>query len=223
MKKLIKNVCAALLAAGLMLNAAGCGEKNEYSDVIDGMGDIAEEDLPYGATITQLKTDMNENVRISIEYDGRFMTEEEAIKISDYIAALNSCDAELMEQTVYPGYLSFLCRNSGVENTAEYLSIMHDNLRDSYIGGEFDFNYILTNSCLDESASDDETGFDQLDSILDGIGEGKLSEKVTSRKLIGLDIMYALDEKEGSYSLSYRTGSDQMVYVYNIDGQLYIL
>lgn len=224
MKATIKKCCAALLAGGFLLNAVGCGEKkNEYSDVIDDMGSIAEEDLPYGATIVQLSSSVDENIKMTVEYDNRFLTKEEATKISDYIAALNDCDAELMEQTVYPDYLSYLIETSDTESVYDYLVKMHDNIRDTYIGGEYEFNYVLINSCLDETASSDETGFAQLESVLEGISDETVSDKVTSRKLVGVEILYALNDDSGSYSLTYRTGADSLLYIYNIDGQLYIL
>lgn len=228
MKCYLKKSVVAVLAAVFLMSAVGCEKKTEYSDIIDEYGSIAEEDLPYGSTIVQLKPSTNENVKMSIEYDRRFLTEEEVIKVSDYMQALNDCDTSLMESTVYPDYLTYLKEVNSVESTETYLTVMHDGIKTSYTdGSDFEFNYILVNSCLDETSSDDETGFSILDSILDSYakksGQDDVSSKITSRKLVGIDTMYTLASDGGSYSLTNRTGSDQQIYIYTIDGQIYIL
>lgn len=230
MNNLIKKTFSAIVAAGCLLSVVGCGEKEKHADMItdDDYGDIAEEDLPYGSTITQLKSSNNENVKLSIEYDHRFLSEEEAIKVSDYMAALNSVDGELMDNTVYPDYLQYLKEANDFTSSTDYLQAMHDNIRDNYLNGsEFDFNFVLINNFYDENDSDEETGFSTLDILLDSyadsLGKDAVTPKITSRKMVKIDTMYTLADDEGSYMLSNRTESEQGMYIYTIDGQIYIL
>lgn len=222
MKKFIVLACA------LMLACVSCSEESSGSSgesknmlVSDNAGkgvNVSEEEMPFGATMTDLYAP--DDVPISISYENRFMTAEEAEKISDYISAINSCDAELMQKTCYPSYLEYLVTQYENTDVQNYLDTRHDTIASTYTNGEFDFNYILINSLMDEDDDDSETGFSQLDSK---IHEKSPDAEITSRKQVGIDILYSLENDDGSYSLSARTGSDMILYIYTIDGQTYIL
>jgi hypothetical protein len=226
MNQLTKKTGAALVAGVFLLSAAGCSSKEEYSDAADEIGSLALEDMDYGASITQLKPAYNDDVKIAIEYDNRYLTMEEAIKISDYVASLNDSDAELMEETFYKPFLDKIVENSGYSDTASYIANMHDNIRDSYLGYEFEFDYILTEDCLTEDDDDSETNFSSIDSTLDSLTGENLSDKVTSRKLVTFDIEYHYadtSEASGSHMLSTSTGTYSSLYIYTIDGEIYII
>lgn len=222
MKKFIVLACA------LMLACVSCSEESSGSSgesknmlVSDNAGkgvNVSEEEMPFGATMTDLYAP--DDVPISISYENRFMTADEAEKISDYISAINSCDAELMQKTCYPPYLEYLVTQYENTDVQNYLDTRHDTIANTYTNGEFDFNYILINSLMDEDDDDSETGFSQLDSK---IHEKSPDAEITSRKQVGIDILYSLENDNGSYSLSARTGSDMILYIYTIDGQTYIL
>ncbi len=230
MKKLLRCFEAALLSAVTVLSLTGCKKDDASSvkDIADQVGDVSEADLPYGSTITQLRPGQDEGVNIMTEYDHRFLTEEEAVKINDYVTALNTCDGALLDKTVHPVYLDYLKEQNDITDSTEYVTQLHDKLKTDYMQNkDFDLNYVLVNSCLDESADDVETNFSSLDTVLDSCaaeqGKDAVSPKITSRKLVGIDIMFALEDDNSSYSLSYRSGKDQMLYIYTIDGQIYIL
>ncbi|MBQ8297957.1 MAG: hypothetical protein IJX77_09270, partial [Ruminococcus sp.] len=209
MKKFIRNTFALLLSGAMLVSAVGCSEDetSSYQDEADLVGNLQEEDMPYGATMTQIKPSQNDKVKIAVEYDYRFLTDEEAIKVSDYMAALGTGDAALMDATVYPPYMQRLCSNNGVSDTQEYIDLMRENLVNNYMGGEFEFTYVLIDEMVEDA---DEAGFSTLDSILESLGVGE----ITSKKLVKIDCMYSLEGDSGSYALSYRTGGNQAVYIY---------
>lgn len=223
MKKFIIIACAVAMAC------CSCSESKPDSSVADenvlvgdnvGKGiNVDADDMSFGATMTDLYTDMD-NVPISISYENRFMTEDEARKVSDYISALNTCDAELMRNTCYPSYLDSLVEQYGNTDVQDYLNTRHSTIADSYTHGEFNFDFIIINSLMDENDSDSDTGFSTLDAK---IHEGSPDAEITSRKMIGIDITYTLDGENGSYSFATRAGSDMILYIYTIDGQIYIL
>ncbi len=221
MKNFIRKICAAALAGCLMLNVVGCKDDKTSSvtDEADLLGDVAEEDLPYGATVSQLKTETGK-VQTSIEYDNRFMTEEEAILISNYVTALNNKDAELMSSTVYDGYLDYFAQQAGATDLTDYLTTVRNNLETNFIGSPFNFNYILVNDCNDPSDEDNADRFASMDATLLSM-YGNLN--VTDKKLISIEILYTLVEEGGSYSLSNRQASDSMLFIYTIDGKPYIV
>lgn len=223
MKKFIIFACA------LMLACVSCSEESSGSSstsgnalVSDNMGagvNVAAEDMPFGATMTDLYVD-NDNVPISISYENRFMTEEEARKISDYISAINLCDAELMQKTCYPSYLDYIVEQYENTDVQDYLDTRHSTIENTYTNGAFEFDYILINSLMDENDDDSDTGFSQLDTK---IHEKAPDAEITDRKRIGIDVLFTLKDEGGSYSLANRTGSDMIIYLYTIDGELYVL
>lgn len=223
MKKFIILACAFVLACvSCSDDNSGSSGKSKNMLVSDNIGkgiNVTEDEMPFGATMTDLYSD-KDGVPISISYDNRFMTADDAEKISDYISAINTCDAELMQKTCYPSYLEYLVEyyeNTDVQN---YLDTRHQIIVNSYINGEYDFNYILINSLKDENDDDSDTGFSQLDAK---IHEKSPDAEITSRKMVEIDILYSLENDNGSYSFSKRTGSDMTLYIYTIDGQIYIL
>lgn len=222
MKKFIVLACA------LMLACVSCSEENSgssgesgnmlVSDNISKGINVNENEMPFGATMSDLYAP--DDVPISISYENRFMTADEAEKISDYISAINSCDAELMQKTCYPSYLEYLVTQYENTDIQDYLDTRHQTIESTYTNGEFDFDYILINSLMDEDDDDSDTGFSQLDAK---IHEKSPDAEITSRKMVGIDVLYTLENDGGSYSLSARTGSDMILYIYTIDGQIYIL
>lgn len=221
MKNMIKRLTAAASASAVLFCMAGCEEKNEHSDIWDDYGYVADEDLPYGSTMVRYTASADPSFKISIEFDDRFITKEEAIKLSDYIAALNTLDAELMEQTVYPVYLEYLKSIQGAVNTKAYIQDLHDNIQEgSAEGNEFDMDYIIVEEFYDESADDTIAEYSSLDMLLSDLSGGEVN--ITSRKMVSIDIFFSMNG-EGSYSMKARQDSAPRLYIYEIDGQIYIL
>lgn len=223
MKFFSKRTAAALFGAMFLMSAVSCNDKSSTSDAADQIGSLAQEDMPYGATITQLKPSLNENVKIAIEYDNRYLSADETTKLSDYVAALNSCDSELMANTFYNPYLDKVVEQSGAADLNEYITDVHNNIRDNYIGYDYNFNYIVIEDCLTEDDDDSETGFSSVDNTIDNLGDEKITDKVTSRKFVTFDIQYTLVDGEDAYMLSTSTGTSSSLYIYTIDGEIYII
>ncbi|MCD7891252.1 MAG: hypothetical protein LUG26_05695 [Ruminococcus sp.] len=223
MKCFAKKAAAALMGGLFLMNAAGCSDENEYSDAADEVVSLAQEDMDYGATITQLKTSLNEDVKISIEYDNRFITEDEAIKLADYVAALNDCDGDLLSATFYPPSLESIYQQTGAADIDEYITSVHDNIKDNYIGYEFEFDYICVEDCITDDSDDAEETFSSVDDALDELTDDPVSDKITSRKLVTFDLQYNIVGEDGEYMLSTSTGTESTLYIYTIDGEIYIL
>lgn len=222
MKKFIVLACALTLACVSCSDSSGSSGESKNTLVSDNIGEgvnVAADEMPFGATMSDLYPE-RDGVPIAISYENRFMTAEEAAKISDYVSAVNSCDTELMQQTCYPSYLDYLVTQYENNDVQDYLEDRHWIIENTYTYGEFDFNYILINSLMDEDDDDSDTGFSQLDTK---IYEKSPDAEITSRKQVGIDILYTLTDEGGSYSLSARTGSDMILYIYTIDGEIYIL
>lgn len=61
---------------------------------------IAEEDMPYGATMRENKSAF----AVPMSYDRRFFTEEEVAKVADLFAAIQNQDSELYANTTFSFY-----------------------------------------------------------------------------------------------------------------------
>lgn len=221
-----KKILAGALAVGLMTAFVGCNKDQDHENLVgDTMGDdvnVNYEDMPYGSTVTKIQPSGNEKCRITCEYDHRFLEEEEIFKLCDYFYALSHVDTELMEATVHPDYLAYICTQGGYADTAGYFQAMYDNLKDNYIGEDFEFDYLIITDCLDETADDTETSFSGLDNIITTIFGEDILDKITSRKLVTVSTMYTLKESGVSHTTSDKTGEDSKLYLYEIDGQTYV-
>ena len=216
MMKKIKGFMAAILAVSVMACFSGCKDEHEHKMLdTENIGDIAQEEMPYGSTLTQLRASSNEKLKMDIEYDNRFLTEEEAIKVADSITALNTCDTELWGSTLPSGYVYYLMSVTESESVAAYLQERTDAIAE-YAGEGFDFNYISVNSCKGE----DENDFTKVDGYLSKAG---ITGEITSRKLIGIDMYYSLPDGSSSNSLKSKTGTDYYLNIYVIDGEIYII
>lgn len=94
MKKLYLFIAGTMLAATL---TTGCSDKQKEKD-------YSEADLPYGATML---TD-TESGNVPITYDRRFITTDEAKVLSDYFYALQTKDAQLLDDTTLDIYTDFV-------------------------------------------------------------------------------------------------------------------
>lgn len=233
----MKRFTCILLGAVLAVSSAaftGCKDKkdseHEHAMVSDDLGDdvsVAEEDLPYGATMVQLTPELNDKVKMNVEYDRRFLCEDEAVLLVNYFTALNDKDAELFKSLYYMNNADYLSKKQGAEDSLDLITKLDEQLENDVIGSEFKFNYVLTNECVsptDENL-DSSYNFDNADFYLSSYAESEgvedLKSKITSRKGIKLDVMY--DTDSGNYSLTNKLGSDTIIYIYQIDGQYYIV
>lgn len=225
MKRFFKRSAALLAGVLFLTSAAGCGDKeeSEASDYADRMQSVAAEDMPYGASLAQLLTSQTDKVKIGIEYDNRYLTEEEAIKLSDYVAAINESDGELLEQTFYNPLLDYYMEQSEATDLTEYITSIHDNIKDNYIGYDYEFDYITVDDCVTQDSDDADSEFSSIDTVLKSLGDESILDKVTSKKSVTFDIEYVITGEEGSYMLSNCTSTSSNMYIYTIDGEIYIL
>ena len=233
-KTFLKTLSAVLLCA-VLFSLSSCSNSNNSSSEggrVDG-GDLPdnysaeEEDLPYGATLTELKPSYDENAKIAVEFDNRFFTADgekfpDVYKITDYMYALNNVDVDLMNQTFYPPYLEYAYKQAGNDNAKDYLQSYYDNLHDK-LGDDFYFSYIDITGVLTEKDSEAQEGFNSIDEVLKEIEGDSITDRITSRKVIYIGGYTMYNNESGSYILTEALGREVVLYLYEIDNQLYIL
>ena len=80
MNKFILKTVSAIISCALLMSFSSCSnsENNTSSGGRVDAGDLPdnysadEENLPYGATLTELKPSYDENTKIAVEFDNRF-------------------------------------------------------------------------------------------------------------------------------------------------------
>ncbi|HBB19532.1 MAG TPA: hypothetical protein DCZ62_03720 [Ruminococcus sp.] len=240
MKDVLRKTAALALVGAMAFGTAACGDKSSSSDsghsegnmaAANVSGDVAEEDLPYGATMTQLLPSINEDVPITIELDERFIDQEAGIAVSNYLSALTNADAALMEKAFYPPYLKASYEAGGFSSAQEYLDEVQANLF-SVIAehaqkdvDQITVDYIIVDNCYSEGDAEAGSHFSDMDQILsDSLGSDFLSKvEEGSRRELYVDFTYVLPNDDTSYDYNYGTGYPLRMYLYKIDGQYYVV
>lgn len=218
MKNFFKK--AAVLAAVTVMTFASysCSGKDSSSDNAGNLaGDgpaegvsISSDDMPYGATVTKLQ---NDDIPVPIEYDYRYMTEEEGKKLSEYFAAIGLKDADMIAGASYGSYLEHNFSSMNVSNIEDYLTVSYDSLK-TYTEEDFQFSYFIVSD-----VTQNEDVYPYYDELIYSIDP---DAKIESRKVATMDLYYDTESAK-SCSLYYRMGNYIQVCVYQIDGQIYIL
>lgn len=155
-----RNRIAALLLCGTLLSLSGCGGSSSGTTV-------AEEDLPYGATmILQKNTD-----RPSIQYDKRFLTDDMVDTILRYYQCIEEQDAAAFTALQLPLYRDYEL-NTVYEGrfTDEDLIANAYTAFSSYFGGDFTFSMVDVTNCI---IGDEYSTSASLLELLDGLSEAQ--------------------------------------------------
>lgn len=223
MKKLFVKTAALLAAAAMTFSAVSCSSGKESSKVnsnnIAG-GDVPEdvslslEDMPYGGEYKQL-TPKDSDVPIGVEFDPRFMTDDEAKKVVDYFYSLSSGETARLENAVAPELLKYRLETSNLESAQAFLDAEYELIK-QYTQADFKFKFVLVDGVLKG-----DTGYEAYDAL---VKKAMPSAKVTEKKVFKVNCTYERPDDVGSvYSLALRLGDDVTVAVYTIDGEPYVI
>ena len=214
--RFISRLTAALTAAAMLAGFCSCGGKKKEGEehhhhnlVEDNMGDdvnVSQDDLPFGALESILGTDA---VPIEICYDTRYITEDEAAKISKYFSALNNKDTELFNSVVYEPYLSKLIENADCTSVDDYIATQYTTLTQQ-LGDGFGFDYIDFEEALLQGQYD----FTDFDTV---ILNNDPTVQITDRKLLTAVVEYKNNVDGDSHVKNIN------VCLYTINGQSYIV
>lgn len=206
-----KKILSVLSAIAVLTAMTGCGDSKKGLFKME-----------YGATMQVNKTDLP----FPIEFDNRFLSDEEATAIVNYFYSIQEHDVELANQATYPDYLELMTANLELEKPADYLEAIDSVIASDFLNTEdYTFSYITIISCYDEKDGDVYTNFSEIDKTLEeatsSLGHESVLSKVKNRKFVSAEIT-CLDKDGNSVSLTESTG-EQQIYVYTIDGKAYVL
>ena len=226
----MKRFTAILTAAAMLTSIGtltGCKDKEKKGATLisdDFEGDYSNAVEQYGAMMQQIKSENNENAPIDIEFDNRYVNEEEAILISKYFECLNSNDAELFESLYYDGYLAYNSSLSGM-TPSDTLTQFYQSISSKIGTTDYKFDYIIINGVFtpEDGEYGDHYNFESVKNIWDSFADStdeNLKNAINSRKVLSVEALYKTET--GDYSLSERYGCDSYLYVYQINGKYYL-
>ncbi len=233
------SVTAAALSAMMMAAAmVGCGDDGGSSSsdgnnmvgagFADGGSDVAEKDLPYGATILERSREEDENLDIKIAFDKRFFIEDEdnpdyseIYKIHDYVKSINDKDGDLLKSLYYPGYLADVTKSKGYENEDDYVDSFFGSIEEA-LGEGFEIDYIDVSDCILGSDDASASYINTCNKALADISGVDILDKVTSRKIVEIGGYSTYKQGENSYQLTNHVNIPYLC-LYTIDGQVYIM
>ncbi len=180
--RLLTAVCALLLMG---CSLTGCGASNSTDD-------IAEEQLPYGATIS---SDSSRSMTFS--YDKRFLDDALVDKLYTYYHAIETKDGEAFGSVLFPLYHDYQL-TALYENTLTDQDIIdrtYDSIKE-YFGYDFAYTFVdVTNlaSQIGESSSRD-----ALAVMLDQLAEDQDMKAISddTQKLYELTVTRYVDKKD---------------------------
>lgn len=233
MKKIFSWAAAITLAAVMAVGTASCGDKEESSGTnlvgggpADGK-DVADEDMPYGAHVTELTSEIDENISIMIGFDNRYLGEggqdySEVYLVDSYFDALNRNDVAAVKACYYPGYLEALSGDDSFDSPEEFISTYRAELENTF-GAGFNIEFIDISNCQLSGDTEAETMFSIRDSSLAEVFGDSILDKITSRKLLTIagNSYYTL-EGGGWGEITSVLPEGIFICVYEIDGKPYI-
>lgn len=213
---------AAVLTAASLWSCSGktsgesssAGGGNMVGEFPDDIANVGQDELPYGASITKI-TASSGKTAADIEYDNRFLTEDEAVMLADYLCGLSRKDTALFEGAVYPALLKNSLSTMNMDSTQALLENRYDNYK-KYIEDDFEFILITVDDVTDGT----DTGFESCDEFLEKVTSGVTP---TSKKELSVNCLFETAETGATHYLSEVFGDDLTIYVYTIDGRPYVI
>lgn len=224
MKKNFTRVAALMAAVLMSISAVSCSDNKKNDAKAKSEGNLAggdlpdnanvkEEDMPYGAQYKRLTVE-DDGLPMSVEFDNRYMTDDEAKQVVNYFWSLSSKDPSYLEKAVHPDLLKYRLESANT-NAQDFLNSEYDLIK-NYTGSDFTFTFALVDGIMN-----DDSGFEVYDEL---IKKTMPDAKVTDKKVFMVNCTYSRpDDPNGVYSLQMRLGDYVDIAVYTIDGKPYII
>ena len=228
MKKFIARTAALLAAAVMTASAAvSCSDKDEHEDhdhdhqvvgkdEIPDDANISLDDLPYGGQFKKLLPE-EYDTPIGVDFDSRYLTDEEAAKIADYFYSISEKKAEYLEKALHPDYLKFVLAQTGFDSAQTYVENEYELIK-QFTESDYSFDFVLIDDMVDNSDGTAFTGYDV------NLRKALPDANFTDRKAFMVNCTYTVPSEEGgSHSLQARLGDYIVLCVYTIDGEPYVV
>lgn len=172
---------------------------------------VAEEDLPYGATMRESKT----TFALPVSYDRRFLNDAQITALTDYLSSIQNCDGEAYANNTIDFYADYQLNEvyqDTYETFDEMLTDMHTSIANS-TADDFQFNMITVTGFSQERVS---SGMNTMIELLADIsGNAEFEQTLTNCWTVRMDWMIRYN---GS---STAIVEDRLIYLFEIEGEYY--
>ena len=204
----MKKLLAILLSCTAFLCVlSGCGESK--GNLMGDIENMAEEDMPYGSTMRELK-----DGSLTICFDGRFLEDEMMKKVSDYFYAVQTEDLDLFKSVSSQDYLDYVEINSGI-NTIDYLKQIKAN-EETAIGSKFNYTYLEVTECKKKG---EDSQIDEIIKLMDQIYKDN-NKSDTFEKSIKEAYALIVDVTSDANGSSFN--NEVNVYVFDCEDGIYV-
>lgn len=242
MKDLIRR-SAALIAALTMtavLTSCSSGKPAESQASGNMVGTpspghaVEEADMPYGSSVTVLAPTDDNGLYIPIEYDKRFLTEEEATMVSNFLYAIGTGDSAHVEDTFYPDVMNYYCEMTHSEDPKAYFKALHDNYT-SILGEGYEFNKVYIENLFTDQDTETESGqaFADVNTMLNELKEdenfAENNVDKDSMRYMYIEATYTLpgsDQEQSLRKTLFQVDSESQylpMLMYTIEGKTYLI
>ncbi len=198
------KITALLTASALsMVLFGGC---------MSGGPTIAEEDLPYGATMRESKSDF----ALSVSYDRRFVNEEQVTVLTDYLAAIQNCDGAMYHDNTFGFYADYQLNDvyeGQYESYDDMMTALHASVAEATAD---DFSYVMV-TVTDFTQERVSSGLGTMTEVLAGIsGEEDFEQSLTGWWAVEMEWLISYNGGASSVLVQ-----EQWLYMYERDGRYY--
>ena len=190
--------------------------------------------MPYGSSVTVLAPTDDNGLYIPIEYDKRFLTEEEATMVSNFLYAIGTGDSAHVEDTFYPDVMNYYCEMTHSEDPKAYFKALHDNYT-SILGEGYEFNKVYIENLFTDQDTETESGqaFADVNTMLNELKEdenfAENNVDKDSMRYMYIEATYTLpgsDQEQSLRKTLFQVDSESQylpMLMYTIEGKTYLI
>lgn len=173
---------------------------------------IAEEDLPYGATMRETKT----TFALPVSYDRRFLNDAQVTVLTDYFSAVQNCDGEAYAASTLDFYADYQLNevySEQYETMDDMMTALHASVAEA-TAEDFNYNMITVTNFTQERVT---SGLNTMIDVLTDIS-GNPDFEQTLTNCWAVEMEWLLVYNGGASNVIV---SEQYVYMFEIDGAYY--
>ncbi|MBQ8011259.1 MAG: hypothetical protein IJ265_06870 [Oscillospiraceae bacterium] len=173
---------------------------------------IAEEDLPYGATMRETKT----TFALPVSYDRRFLNDAQVTVLTDYFSAVQNCDGEAYAANTLDFYADYQLNevySEQYESMDDMMNALHASVAEA-TAEDFTYNMITVTDFTQERVT---SGLNTMIDVLTDIS-GNPDFEQTLTNCWAVEMEWLLVYNGGASNVIV---NEQYVYMFEIDGAYY--
>ncbi len=173
---------------------------------------IAEEDLPYGATMRETKT----TFALPVSYDRRFLNDAQVTVLTDYFSAVQNCDGEAYAANTLDFYADYQLNevySEQYESMDDMMTALHASVAEA-TAEDFTYHMITVTDFTQERVT---SGLNTMIDVLTDIS-GNPDFEQTLTNCWAVEMEWLLVYNGGASNVIV---NEQYVYMFEIDGAYY--